>query len=206
MPHLARRCVRKTLPINFPGKRGCDLRHGAGRGLSVDSPVTGSEKAETRAKLFNWPKGKLAIIRNNRLGSHMDSAYLPVLAMAPGPESAKYNKPDQVNPDPTSLPEAGNTDPQFRDILTGQNQHKQAILHTGRRWESDLLSRAIRPRAARLATGILTCGPRRQKHTRDPHLPVMRVTMATTLHSGVYPPPNASRWRNRACRAPLLPV
>ena len=68
--------------------------------------------------------------------------------------------------------------------------------------------RPIRPRAARLATGLQTCGSRLRKNTRDPHLPVMRVTMATTLHSGVYPPPGASRWLNRAnppasiCRAP----
>ncbi len=157
----------------------------------------------------------LPTARNSHAPLYSSSHSLPCLRNATGPGKRQAQKPDQSCPDPAPLsrnreshsPILGQlnwTNPSQASYSVSQVHAGNPTLLTG--CTKSGRPRSNRPRAARLATGILTCGPRRQKHTRDPHLPVMRVTMATTLHSGVYPPPDASRWFNRACRAPLLPV
>ncbi len=160
----------------------------------------------TRSIPFNWPKANLPISRNKRWKTTLWPCSSPESCPAnPWTPSTKAGS-GQPRSGARSQNREGTPLPNF--WISEQDKTIQSCYPT-LQWRignpAVLTSyansgqrRPIRPRAARLATGLQTCGSRLRKNTRDPHLPVMRVTMATTLHSGVYPPPGASRWLNRA--------
>ena len=200
------------MPAQAAPARAGNRNHPTRRLRRIDAPGpihrgirAGQPGLPTRSIPFNWPKANLPISRNKR--------WKTTLWPCSSPESCPANPWTPSTKAGSGQPQSGshsrNREPRspISGYLNRTKPSKAAILPcSGASGIRPSLPAMPFPASAGPSVPARRASRRAYKHadrrlrknTRDPHLPVMRVTMATTLHSGVYPPLGASRWLNRA--------